>query len=102
VEEAAEAEEEAEEAAVAAVVEDAGDKAPVHEVKTNEIKTKYYDFIEICTDRFCDYQLLLVRFRFARRNTIESGCNFGGAANAKTIRHSQTGGRRPCSGGGEF
>jgi hypothetical protein len=43
----------AEEAAAVAVA-DAGDKATVDEEKTNEIKNKYYDFLEIDADRFCD------------------------------------------------
>jgi hypothetical protein len=35
-------------------VEDAEDKATVDEQKTNETKNKYYDFLEIYADRFCD------------------------------------------------
>jgi hypothetical protein len=42
-----------EEAAVVAV-EDAEDKATADEEKTNEIKNRYYDFVEIFADRFCD------------------------------------------------
>jgi hypothetical protein len=45
-----------EDAAAAGVVavEDAEDEATVDEEKTNEIKNKYYDFLEIYADRFCD------------------------------------------------
>ena len=35
-------------------VEDAGDKATVDEEKTNEIKTRYYDFVKSFRDCFCD------------------------------------------------
>jgi hypothetical protein len=41
-------------AAAAAVVEDAGDKATVDEEKTNEIKNRYYDFVEGFRDCLCD------------------------------------------------
>jgi hypothetical protein len=36
----------AEAVAVVVVVEDAGDKATVDKEKTNEIKNRYYDFVE--------------------------------------------------------
>jgi hypothetical protein len=46
--------EEAEAAAVVAVEEDVGDEPTVHEENTNEIKTKYYDFVESFRDRLCN------------------------------------------------
>jgi hypothetical protein len=42
------------EAEAVVAVADAEDKATVDEEKTNEIKNKYYDFLEIYADRFCD------------------------------------------------
>ena len=82
--------------------EGAEDKATVDVEKTNEIKNEYYDFLEIFADRFCNCQLLLVRPRLARRTAVEIRCSFGAAASSKTIRHTETGGRRPYSGRGEF
>jgi hypothetical protein len=37
-----------------AAVEDAEDKATVDEEKTNEIKNRYYDFVEGFRDCLCD------------------------------------------------
>ena len=90
----------AEDAAVAA--EDAEDKGTVDEEKTNEIKNRYYDFAENFPGRFCDPYFLFVKIASARCAIGRNGCACDIAARPKTIRHTETGCRRPCSGRDEF
>jgi len=90
----------AEDAAAAAADDD--DKATVDKEKTNEIKNRYYHFVESFRDCLRDRWLLLVRLKFARRTTVEIRRSFGTAARTQAIRHTETGSRRPCSGRDEL
>ena len=91
----------AEDAAAAAAADD-DDKATVDKEKTNEIKNRYYHFVESFRDCLRDRWLLLVSLEFARRTTVEIRRSFGTAARTKAIRHTETGSRRPCSGRDEL
>ena len=90
----------AEDAAAAAADDD--DKATVDKEKTNEIKNRYYHFVESFRDCLRDRWLLLVRLKFARRTTVEIRRSFGATTSTKTIRYAETGSRCPCSGRGKF
>jgi len=97
---AAEAAVGAEDAAAAAADDD--DKATVDKEKTNEIKNRYYHFVESFRDCLRDRWLLLVRLEFERGSTVAIRRSFADAASTKTIRHTETSSRRPCRSRIEF
>jgi len=90
----------AEDAAAAAADDD--DKATVDKEKTNEIKNRYYHFVESFRDCLRDRWLLLVRLEFERGSTVAIRRSFADAASTKTIRHTETSSRRPCRSRIEF
>jgi hypothetical protein len=91
----------AEDAAAAAAADD-DDKATVDKEKTNEIKNRYYHFVESFRDCLRDRWLLLVRLEFERGSTVAIRRSFADAASTKTIRHTETSSRRPCRSRIEF
>jgi hypothetical protein len=86
----------------AAEAEDADDKGRVNDEETNENKNKYYDFAENFSGRFCGPYFLFVNDRSARCAIGQNRCACDIAASPKTIRHAETGSRRPYSGSSEF
>ena len=88
--------------AVVAAAEVDDDKATVDKEKTNEIKNRYYHFVESFRDCLRDRWLLLVRLEFERGSTVAIRRSFADAASTKTIRHTETSSRRPCRSRIEF
>lgn len=75
----------------APVAAGAGDKRTGDEEKINEIKNKYYDFVEDFSGCFCGRYLLFVKPRRAGGANSQVGCGCDVAAKGKAVRHTEAG-----------